>query len=260
MEYNKVIDILHELEETTWKSRMATACQDGSLCEWVSSLHNRLQSCRIEGFMNGSYNLCVRVRFEDDQLWVIRFPRPRNVKATFADEKVALEVEALHLIHQTTRLPVPQVFAWGLAKDHPLGLGPFIAMEHIPGISLDKIFLKGTSRIVSNEIDESDLKSIYRQMAGFMLELWNLNFDQLGSLPCNKTAFPASKIPLTWKVNEIAQRGGVLPYGIVMLSHGVISADLSKREPKTRIYNKRVLSSCATTRFSTASPPAELGL
>lgn len=57
----------------------------------------------------------------------------------YADEKVAMEVTALNLIRSSTTIPVPEVQAWGSAAQNRLGLGPFIMMDFIEGMSLNEL-------------------------------------------------------------------------------------------------------------------------
>jgi hypothetical protein len=44
---------------------------------------------------------------------MVRFPRVGTVCDDYSDEKVAMEVTALTLIHNRTTIPVPRVQAWG---------------------------------------------------------------------------------------------------------------------------------------------------
>lgn len=44
-------------------------------------------------------------------------------------------MEAIHLIRKTT-IRIPEIYAWGLARDNPLGLGPFMLMNYIEDIWL----------------------------------------------------------------------------------------------------------------------------
>ncbi|PLB47162.1 hypothetical protein P170DRAFT_448837 [Aspergillus steynii IBT 23096] len=150
----------------------------GQICSWVTGFHPDSHPSRLDGgFMNGSYNVCQKFVFDDGTIWILRLPRARSVAPEYADEKVAMEVEALRLIREKTSIPVPEVYAWGLARENTLGLGPFILMSFINGICLNDLF--------------------------------NIDFDHIGSLPMPTTNFPAPKRPLTWKMHEILRVGGV---------------------------------------------------
>ena len=78
----------------------------------------------------------MKMVFSDSTAWMVRFPRVGMVCDDYTDEKVAMEVTALNLIHNRTTIPVPKVQAWGPAARSLLGLGPFIMMDFINGVSL----------------------------------------------------------------------------------------------------------------------------
>jgi aminoglycoside phosphotransferase (APT) family kinase protein len=71
----------------------------------------------------------------DNTTWILRLVRGGKVRPEYADEKVAVEVEVLALLRHRTSIPVPAVHCWGLAADNPLGLGPYILMDFIEGVS-----------------------------------------------------------------------------------------------------------------------------
>lgn len=223
MEDHKPLDILQQTEEAIWVDKINEARLDGKLCAWVSTL-NPGQSdkgqahCELTGgFANGSYNICQGMRFDDGTILVLRLPRVSSISPDYADEKVAMEVEALDLIRTRTTIPVPKVHAWGLAKDNPLGLGPFILIEYIDGVMLKDLFMGvrsgNGSRLLREDIPDGDVECIYRQMANFMLQLFKIDFPHIGSLPALVTGFPAPIRPLTWKAHDILRSGGVDTFG-----------------------------------------------
>ncbi|KAJ0415189.1 hypothetical protein BJY00DRAFT_327199 [Aspergillus carlsbadensis] len=162
--------------KTVWVKKVDTARVDGRICSWASAFHPGKLPCRRNGgFLNGS------------------------ISPEYANEKVAMEVEALFLIREKTSIPVPKIYAWG----------PFILMDFINGVCLTDVFGGGDSRLLKEEISETDIKYVYRQMAHFMLQLFKIDFDHIGSLPTQKTGFAAPSRPLTWKGHEILRVGGV---------------------------------------------------
>ncbi|KAB8202591.1 hypothetical protein BDV34DRAFT_215386 [Aspergillus parasiticus] len=130
---------------------------------------------------------------------------------------IAMEVEALHLIREKTSLPVPEIYAWGLARENQLGLGPFMLINFINGICLGEVFGGGNSRLFREDIPDADIEYVYRQMAHFMLQLCKIDFSQIGSLPTLKKNFPAPGRPLTWKAHEILRVGGVDTFGSCLI-------------------------------------------
>ncbi len=80
--------------------------------------------------------------FSDGTAWLVRFPRVGNVCGEYADEKVAMEVKVVSLICEKTTIPVPKIKAWGLAASNPFGLGSFIIMDFVKGVSLNGLQTK----------------------------------------------------------------------------------------------------------------------
>ncbi|KAL5121973.1 hypothetical protein ACEQ8H_000189 [Pleosporales sp. CAS-2024a] len=201
-----------------WEDRLNTTYQNGSLCAWVSSFHRDHLSCQLADTVpyHGSYNAGLKFIFGDDTVWLLRFPRVGQVHDDYADEKVAMEVAAINLIRRDTTIPVPKIEAWGVASQNPLGLGPFLIMEFIGGgISLDDLFkdVHGGTRLVRDDLTDTEIATIYRQFTNFLLQLFKLDFDHIGSLdsPRPELHFPVR--PLTWKVHDILQSGGVNTFG-----------------------------------------------
>jgi aminoglycoside phosphotransferase (APT) family kinase protein len=198
MDVNRRIELIHEVESMLWVERV-NQTRTKLLPEWISTLHPDRLCCQIEGgFLHGAYNVGQKVTFSDGTAWLIRFPRVGNICGKYADEKVAMEVEVMTLIREKTTIPVPQIKAWGLAASNPLGLGPFIIMDFIEGVSLNTLLKDPNAeldtRLIKEDINNSDIE--FRQFANFLLQLFKLDFDRIGSLPSPKTGFPVPISPI----------------------------------------------------------------
>ncbi|KAL4746740.1 hypothetical protein BDW72DRAFT_210171 [Aspergillus terricola var. indicus] len=220
METNALVDLVHEVQGELWVDKVNETYRTGRLCQWVSAFHPSKLPCQLEGsFRHGAFNAGLKMVFSDGTAWMIRFPRVGMICDNFADEKVAMEVTALNLIYNRTTIPVPRVQAWGLAATNPLGLGPFILMDFVDGVSLSDILrdpnAERPSRVMREDISDSDIECIYRQLANFLLQLFRLDFDQIGSLPSpqTETRSPSLPRPLTFKAHSIVQNGGVDTFG-----------------------------------------------
>ncbi|EEP80899.1 predicted protein [Uncinocarpus reesii 1704] len=214
MDTNWVIDAVHEVQGELWVDKVNETHRAGRLCPWVSTFHINNLPCQLAGtFQHGSYNAGVKVVFSDNTAWMVRFPRRGKVCDTYADEKVAMEVAALNLIYEQTTIPVPKVHAWGLAASNALDLGPFIMMDFMDGVSLDNILIDpnvdNPTRLMREDISDDDVKFIYRQMANYLLQLFELDFDRIGSLSWPGAEANSTARPLTFKVHSILQNGGV---------------------------------------------------
>lgn len=215
MDPNERIEIFNELQKNIWINKLNRARESGDLCQWTSTFHPKGLTCELKGGLyRGSFNAGNRVVFTDGTTWLVRFPLVGSVCDKYADEKTAMEVETLYLINEKTTIPVPKVRAWGIAADNALRLGPFIMMDFIDGVSLDTILrVDSTTRLMKDDINDSDIEFVYRQFANIWLELFQLNFDKIGCLPPIKTGFPVCARPLTLKLHDILQAGGVDCFG-----------------------------------------------
>ncbi|KAJ9256316.1 hypothetical protein DTO195F2_5892 [Paecilomyces variotii] len=220
METNELIDLAHEMQGQLWVNKVNEAQRTGRLCQWVSTFHPNRLPCQLDGtFHHGAFNAGMKMVFSDNTAWMVRFPRVGRVCDRYADEKVAMEVAALDLIRNRTTIPVPRVQAWGRAASNPLGLGPFVMMDFVDGVNLSDLLqdpnAERPSRVIKENISDSDIEIIYRQLANFLLQLFKLDFDYIGSLPLPQAEFqtPTPPRPLTFKAHSILQNGGIDTFG-----------------------------------------------
>ncbi|KAJ5819383.1 hypothetical protein N7474_004974 [Penicillium riverlandense] len=220
MDINSPIDLVHEVQGQLWVDKVNETHRTGRLCQWVSTFHPNKLPCQLEGtFHHGAFNAGMKMVFSDSTAWMVRYPLVGMVSDDHADEKVAMEVAALNVIRNRTTIPVPRVQAWGSAASNPLGLGPFIMMDFIDGVSLSDLLqdprAECPSRVIREDIKDSDIELIYRQLANFLLQLLKLDFDRIGSLPSPQAEAqdPTPPRPLTFKAHSILQNGGVDTFG-----------------------------------------------
>ncbi|CAI7593206.1 unnamed protein product [Penicillium discolor] len=214
MNCDSCLDMLGEVEREVWMGRIEKVRDDGTLSAWVTTLLPGKPSCHLDPrSIKGSYNLCQKLYAEDGKAYMLRFPLFSSVSSDYSDEKVAMEVEAIDLIRKKTTIPVPKIYAWGLAKANPFGLGPFMLMEFIPGVYLPNKLCGGRSEGLQEDIPDRDVEFIYRQVANFMLQLFAIDFSRIGSLPTPATGFPVPIRPLTQKAHDVLESGGVNTFG-----------------------------------------------
>lgn len=220
MDTNWLVELVHEVQGDLWVDRVNETHRIDRLCPWVSTFHPNNLPCQLEGtFHHGAFNAGMKMVFNDGTAWMVRFPRGGMVSDDHMDEKVSMEVTAMTLTRDNTTIPVPKVHAWGPAANNPLGLGPFIIMDFIDGVSLSDLLqdpnAERPSRVMRAGISNTDIEVIYRQMAGFLLQLFQLEFDRIGSLPSPqaKAQSPTPPRPLTFKAHSILQNGGLDVFG-----------------------------------------------
>jgi hypothetical protein len=218
MESDERIEMKQKIRGELWEERLNESYKRGDLCAWVSRFHPLRLSCQLarQELYYGSYNAGLKLTFDDGTAWLLRFPRVGQIHDSYADEKVAMEVAAINLIRGKSTVPVPKVHAWGTGADNRLGLGPFIIMEFIQdGVSLNDLLKNDNNgtRLITDDLSDREIEIIYRQFANFLLQLFKLDFDYIGNLhsPSVNLNFPTR--PLTWKVHDILQTGGVDTFG-----------------------------------------------
>jgi hypothetical protein len=114
MDINKPIELIHDVQKRLWVERVNQARVAGHITSWISSLHPKKLECKLDcNFLNGSYNLCQKLRFCDGTTWLLRMPIIGSVCDEYADEKIAVEVEVLSLLRDSN-VPVPGIIAWGV--------------------------------------------------------------------------------------------------------------------------------------------------
>lgn len=218
MDINKPIELIHDVQKRLWVERVNQARVAGHITSWISSLHPEKLECTLDcNFLNGSYNLCQKLHFCDGTTWLLRMPIVGSVCDEYADEKIAMEVEVLNLLRDRN-IPVPGIIAWGLTAANPLGLGPYIVMDFIEGVSVNTLLRQQhNTRLLRDDICDDDVKFLYRQFARILLQLFQIDFPVLGSLPTPVTNFNAPVRPLTFKAHDILQTGGVDTFGMGLL-------------------------------------------
>ena len=135
---------------------------------------------------------------------------PNLGRVMFMEKKVRDEVVVMKYIKSTTSIPVPDIIAFGTAEDNVGGFGPFMITEFVSGDNL------GVKLFDSNSNQDFE-ESIYRQIAGFLLQLSNCRFDTIGSLSMDshgdQPTWSVRTRPLTLAINEFLRGGGVNLYG-----------------------------------------------
>ncbi|KAH8810780.1 phosphotransferase family protein [Xylogone sp. PMI_703] len=133
------------------------------------------------------------------------------------EEKVRKEVAVMRFIAEKTSIPVPFIFYYGMAEESPAGMGPFIIMEYIKNARNGTRVLNtpGLTRedrpVLDPNISMEKLESIYSQMAGILLQLSQLSFDQIGSIEEVNETWEITDRPLTFNMNELVQMANFPP-------------------------------------------------
>ena len=181
--------------------------------------HNRGKGTEFAILRKGSYNISLRMKYEEENAVVIRFSQRGAV--FFPEEKVTNEVAVMRFLTDQTSIPIPFILHSGTKKESPLELSPFIIMDYIehetkmydalntPGCPDDE---RG---ILDPNIDEDRLEFLYAQLADILLRLSTPSLPRIGSLnQIDEFTWEVSHRPLSMNMNDLLRLGG-LPRSIL---------------------------------------------
>lgn len=201
-------------EWKTWLEKVIDSKNE--IVNFVASRQEGGKAGEFVRYFRGSFNLSLHIRFHDvGSSVIIRFPKPGHTATALRDEKVTNEVQFMKFLAQKTMIPLPRVISWGLTKESPQQLGPFIIMEYIDGIRLS-IYLKQPTEndqedvVLKPDIDDAILDTIYDQIADYMVQLSELDFTGIGAISEVHTSnvWSVTGRPLTYNMNELATVSG----------------------------------------------------
>jgi hypothetical protein len=170
----------------------------------------------------GAFNAWIRLTFLDGGSAVMRIPC--YGRSMFREEKVQRELSVMRFLERHTNIAVPHILHYGMTKECPDELGPFIIMEYIehdhdlvdalntPGIPDDE------RPILDPNVSEERLVFAYGQMADIMLQLSKHTFSDIGCIGRKDEKDDFDDIwtvmyrPLTLNMNELVQVGNFPPH------------------------------------------------
>ncbi|KAF8963627.1 hypothetical protein BDZ97DRAFT_985523 [Flammula alnicola] len=165
------------------------------LCAAASVLRPGVD-CSLGGKIVGGFNVLFEIVFADGITWFARCPLPYNCSPRMRLTILCISyATALKYIKLHTSIPVPEVLACRSRSDKENDVGvSYMLMERIPGRTLDL-----------QDIDEDEeeyeptraaAEKVFRQLAGFIMQLASLQFDKIGNLqeqPVGSGAFCVSE-------------------------------------------------------------------
>lgn len=149
---------------------------DGQLSLGISEETGDLTCLIEETPLFGSFNVVFVITFSDDVKWIARFPG--YGVSSFGEleaRRLLSDIQTKTLIRSSTSVPIPEVFAWDLNRDNPVG-APYHLEKFVEGRPLAE---RWTGEWLS---DESKKMKILRKLAQLMSQLHSLHFDKIGSL------------------------------------------------------------------------------
>ncbi|KAL2858435.1 kinase-like domain-containing protein [Aspergillus pseudoustus] len=138
---------------------------------------------------SGSLNWVIVISFGDGVEWVFRSPRRLfGLKKATASEVLMSEVSTMKYLRETSKIPVPEVFAYCATDQNDIKV-PYILMSKASGIPLstyrwedDMASLSGINSRPQAVLSTSQKQRIIRQLGGIHAALSNIRFSEIGSL------------------------------------------------------------------------------
>lgn len=125
-------------------------------------------------FASGTFNVVVALDFSDSVQWVARIPLPQDgYDEQHVSSTLLSEICTMKLVRVDTKIPVPQVFAWDVTADNPLGYA-YLLMEALPGKVLD-------SRLAFS-VPGQHKRKVAAQFARYIYELSTIRYGHIGRL------------------------------------------------------------------------------
>ncbi|KAK8153535.1 kinase-like domain-containing protein [Phyllosticta citrichinensis] len=211
MDWDERAETTHALRTIKWIEQYRARKED--LPTWMASFRQGHSCIRLTQMpLAGSFNFCFPFEFDDGIKWLVRFPIPGRTMDP--DGKLLREVAVMKHLQANTSLPIPTIHAWGRSTDDSLGLGPFVIMDFVEGVNLGDLWKDPTasrlSRSLRSDISDQDMRIVFRQMSRFLLQLYELRFEKIGSLVVGEDGqVGIHGPPLTWKMQEIEAHSGI---------------------------------------------------
>lgn len=212
--FDEIAETDGDEEYSAWLENV-TASRD-EIVTFVAGRREGGKAGEFVRYLKGSFNLSICIRFNDGgPNAIIRFPKPGHTATALRDEKVVNEVQFMKYLSQNTTIPLPRVISWGLTKESPQQLGPFIIMDYVDGTRLSTILKRPTENdeedvILNPDIDNKTLDFVYDQIADYIVQLSELNFTGIGAIsrdPASNT-WSVTGRPLTYNMNELVTVSG----------------------------------------------------
>lgn len=195
MDYDQNVERQNKLLCREWLAKHKSIRESREIEKWLSLRCGK--QATLTGAKHGAFNWCDKITFDDGLEWIIRFSVAGKVK--HRDEKVAKEVSIMKLLQTSTKIPVPQIHFWGLSDANPVGLGPFIVMDFVKGMSFEEWWVD--KNISENE---NELRIHLRELAFIYHQLSKITFPAACSPVLDGESDEMNyDPPLTMKMHEI---------------------------------------------------------
>lgn len=158
----------------------------------------------------GGYNILYRVRVDGSRSDIlVRIPCPSS--SQFPEEKTLHEATTGLLLREATHLPVPEMLQYETISE----IGPFIMLPYIEneGDMSDLLSRRRDNTnevpVLDTDIDENLLEKMYSKLALCLLQLWQPEFNRIGSPENNNTQCLVLGRPITQNMSNMVQLANI---------------------------------------------------
>jgi hypothetical protein len=148
-----------------------------SLCDVASTLRGKQCTIDKNKCAYGGVNIVYQVDFDECEFWIARVRRSYpHYPSDGEDKALESEVATMRFIQANTTIPLPTVYSSDarFGPENSVGF-PYILMEAMPGRRL-----YGGNR--ADVIPDDYKPKVYKQIAEFILQLYQLPFHKIGML------------------------------------------------------------------------------
>ncbi|KAI4618910.1 hypothetical protein J4E83_005861 [Alternaria metachromatica] len=163
-EFDKIAEEAGNAELEAWAAKVKAANE-----EIVTFVGQKLRA-NVPGefvrYLQGSYNVNLVIRFGEEDVVIIRFPKRGITAAKFLEEK----------------------------------LSPYIIMDYIEGTELSELLQQ-----LQDDHKEAEVDLVYEQIADYMLQISRLHFSAIGPINKDTSgAWTVTDRPLSTNMNNLA--------------------------------------------------------
>ncbi|KAI0160733.1 kinase-like domain-containing protein [Xylariaceae sp. FL1272] len=165
-EYDPAHPIQQTVERTNWDA----------LCQLASELNHGLSCILLDKSTNGLYNLVRLIQFSDQTRWIVRIPLRRSAADSVELQR---EVDTMYLVRDRSQIPVPQIFAYEVDGDNPVGV-PFVLMEFLPGNTA--VDSAGGWEVHKGQVPLAYRDGFYRSVAEYHVQMTAIRLSKIGTI------------------------------------------------------------------------------
>lgn len=150
----------------------------------ATGIRNSPAHLNTKVFNRGSWNLVLKIEFEDEVTWICRILVPDIITKFTEKERAAnwdtqvksidSQIGVMNYVTNRTKIPAPRLHGWDTSNDNCVG-APYMFMDMAEGMSLSKWRDEYT-------LTKERATQFYQNLAAVMWEFYQIRFDKIGEV------------------------------------------------------------------------------